>query len=86
MLSFVCFFIFLIPLCFFPGFWCLIFSLLFAVSFVYLFPFLIFLLGQFGLFFGCNLISYGVILLSLWICVLIIMTKITVIKFKLKLL
>ena len=37
--------------------------------FIYLF---IFLLGGLGYIFGCDLISYGLVLLSLWICVLII--------------
>jgi hypothetical protein len=64
---------FLIPLCFFSGFWWLICSLLFFISFVFMFflPYF-FCWGNLGYFFGCDLISYGLILLSLWICVLMI--------------
>jgi NADH-ubiquinone oxidoreductase chain 4 len=48
----------------------LICSLLFLfLPFTY-FSFLIFWAGNLGLLLGCDLISYGLILLSLWICVL----------------
>nr|QXT44175.1 NADH dehydrogenase subunit 4 [Adaiphrotermes sp. B JRA-2021a] len=76
MLSFLCFLVFLIPLCIFSSSWWLICSLLFAVSFVYLFFFpYFFCWGNLGSFFGCDLISYGLILLSLWICVLMILAS-----------
>nr|QXT44448.1 NADH dehydrogenase subunit 4 [Apolemotermes fodiens] len=76
MLSFLCFLILLIPLCIFPSFWWLICSLLFASSFFYLFFFpYFFCWGNLGSFFGCDLISYGLILLSLWICVLMILAS-----------
>nr|QXT44292.1 NADH dehydrogenase subunit 4 [Astalotermes sp. C JRA-2021a] len=76
MLSFLCFLIFLIPLCFFSGAWWLICSLLFLISFIYMFslPYF-FCWGNLGYFFGCDLISYGLILLSLWICVLMILAS-----------
>nr|YP_009351685.1 NADH dehydrogenase subunit 4 [Ruptitermes arboreus]AQP30387.1 NADH dehydrogenase subunit 4 [Ruptitermes arboreus] len=76
MLSFLCFLIFLIPLCLFPGSWWLITSLLFAVSFVYFFSFpYFFCWSNLGFVFGCDLISYGLILLSLWICVLMVLAS-----------
>nr|QXI86586.1 NADH dehydrogenase subunit 4 [Phoxotermes cerberus] len=76
MLSFLCFLIFLIPLCFLPNFWWVVCSLLFTISFVYMFflPYF-FCWGNLGYLFGCDLISYGLILLSLWICVLMILAS-----------
>lgn len=76
MLRFLCFLIFLTPLCLFSGFWWLICGLLFFISFIYLFSFpYFFCWGGLGYIFGCDLISYGLILLSLWICVLIILAR-----------
>nr|QXT44006.1 NADH dehydrogenase subunit 4 [Astratotermes hilarus]QXT44019.1 NADH dehydrogenase subunit 4 [Astratotermes hilarus] len=76
MLSFLFFLAFMIPLCFSPGSWWLVCSLLFLISFVYMFflPWF-FCWGSLGYFFGCDLISYGLILLSLWICVLMILAS-----------
>nr|QXT44266.1 NADH dehydrogenase subunit 4 [Apicotermes occultus] len=76
MLSFLCFLVFLIPLCLFPGSWWLVCSLLFAVSYIFMFflPYF-FCWGNLGYLFGCDLISYGLILLSLWICVLMILAS-----------
>nr|QXT44461.1 NADH dehydrogenase subunit 4 [Apicotermitinae gen. H sp. CMRT160] len=76
MLSFLFFLVFMIPLCFFTGFWWLICSLLFLISFIYMFflPYF-FCWGNLGYLFGCDMISYGLILLSLWICVLMILAS-----------
>nr|AIY61914.1 NADH dehydrogenase subunit 4 [Aderitotermes sp. TB-2014] len=76
MLSFLCFLLFMIPLCFSSGLWWLICSLLFLMSFVYMFyiPYF-FCWGNLGYLFGCDLISYGLVLLSLWICVLMILAS-----------
>jgi NADH-ubiquinone oxidoreductase chain 4 len=49
--------------------------LLFSISFVYMLFLPLFCWGNLGYFFGCDLISYGLILLSLWICVLIILAR-----------
>nr|WHM51753.1 NADH dehydrogenase subunit 4 [Reticulitermes virginicus] len=76
MLSFLCFLFFLIPLCVFPGSWWLVCSLLFFISFVYFFSFpYFFCWGNLGYFFGCDVISYGLVLLSLWICVLMVLAS-----------
>nr|YP_009351204.1 NADH dehydrogenase subunit 4 [Sphaerotermes sphaerothorax]AQP28834.1 NADH dehydrogenase subunit 4 [Sphaerotermes sphaerothorax]URH16562.1 NADH dehydrogenase subunit 4 [Sphaerotermes sphaerothorax] len=76
MLKFLCFLIFLIPLCPFSDLWWLICSLLFFISFIYLhsIPYF-FCWGNLSYLFGCDLISYGLILLSLWICVLMILAS-----------
>nr|YP_009350866.1 NADH dehydrogenase subunit 4 [Pseudacanthotermes militaris]AQP27970.1 NADH dehydrogenase subunit 4 [Pseudacanthotermes militaris] len=76
MLSFLCFLIFLIPLCYFSGVWWLVGSLLFFVSFLYFFSFpYFFCWGSLGYLLGCDLISYGLIFLSLWICVLMVLAS-----------
>nr|YP_009350268.1 NADH dehydrogenase subunit 4 [Apilitermes longiceps]AQP26718.1 NADH dehydrogenase subunit 4 [Apilitermes longiceps] len=76
MLKFLCFLIFLIPLCVFSGFWWLISSLLFFISFLYLFFFpYFFCWSGLGYMFGCDSISYGLVLLSLWICVLMVLAS-----------
>nr|AIY61888.1 NADH dehydrogenase subunit 4 [Acanthotermes acanthothorax] len=76
MLSFLCFLVFLIPLCFFYEFWWLICSLLFFISFLYFFSFpYFFCWSSLGYLLGCDLISYGLIFLSLWICVLMILAS-----------
>nr|AQP27213.1 NADH dehydrogenase subunit 4 [Odontotermes sp. BDIT087] len=68
--------VFLIPLCFSSGSWWLICSLLFFISFFLFFSFpYFFCWGNLGYFFGCDLISYGLIFLSLWICVLMILAS-----------
>jgi len=81
-LRFLCFLIFLIPLCFFPGSWWLVCSLLFFISFFLFFSFpYFFCWGSLGYFFGCDLISYGLIFLSLWICVLMVLARESVFRF-----
>lgn len=76
MLKFLCFLIFLIPLCLFSELWWLICSLLFFISFLYFFSFpYFFCWGSLGYFLGCDLISYGLVFLSLWICVLMVLAR-----------
>nr|YP_009351672.1 NADH dehydrogenase subunit 4 [Globitermes sulphureus]AQP30348.1 NADH dehydrogenase subunit 4 [Globitermes sulphureus] len=76
MLKFLCFLLFLTPLCLFSGSWWLVCSLLFFITFIYMFFFpYFFCWGGLGYLFGCDLISYGLILLSLWICVLMILAS-----------
>lgn len=82
MLRFLCFLIFLTPLCLFSSFWWLICGLLFFISFIYLFSFpYFFCWSGLGYIFGCDLISYGLILLRLWICVLIILARESIFRF-----
>nr|URX54183.1 NADH dehydrogenase subunit 4 [Neotermes sp. 5 AB-2022a] len=73
MLKFLLAFIFLIPLCFVSFGWWLVHSLIFVISFFYFFSFPYFMgWGNLSYAFGCDCISYGLILLSFWICVLMI--------------
>nr|URX53884.1 NADH dehydrogenase subunit 4 [Kalotermitidae sp. 1 AB-2022a] len=76
MLSFLFSFIFLIPLCFLSAGWWLVHSLFFVISFLFIFSFPYFMSwGNLSYIFGCDCISYGLILLSFWICVLMIMAS-----------
>nr|QAX91189.1 NADH dehydrogenase subunit 4 [Parrhinotermes sp. B MW-2019] len=76
MLSFLFFLFFLIPLCGFSFSWWLISSLLFLAVFIYMFFFpYFFCWGSLGMFLGCDVISYGLILLSFWICILMILAS-----------
>nr|UXD79072.1 NADH dehydrogenase subunit 4 [Prorhinotermes inopinatus] len=76
MLSFLFFLIFLTPLCLFSGSWWLVSSMLFFSSFVYFFFFpYFFCWAALGYFLGCDLITYGLVLLSFWICVLMVLAS-----------
>nr|URX53507.1 NADH dehydrogenase subunit 4 [Longicaputermes sinaicus]URX53533.1 NADH dehydrogenase subunit 4 [Longicaputermes sinaicus]URX53559.1 NADH dehydrogenase subunit 4 [Longicaputermes sinaicus] len=76
MLSFLFFLVFLAPLCFLECSWWLVHSLFFAVSFFFVFVFPSFMgWGHLGYLFGCDVLSYGLILLSFWVCVLMVMAS-----------
>nr|AIY62135.1 NADH dehydrogenase subunit 4 [Neotermes sp. A TB-2014] len=76
MLSFMLSLVFLIPLCLLGGSWWLVCSLFFLLSFTFFFSFPYFLgWANLGSVFGCDCISYGLILLSLWICILMILAS-----------
>nr|AVN68201.1 NADH dehydrogenase subunit 4 [Melanozosteria sp. Cairns, Australia] len=76
MLKFLLFLIFLIPLCFMQKSWWLVQSSMFLFSFLFMFSMSYFFCwGHLSYIFGCDLISFGLILLSMWICVLMIMAS-----------
>nr|WES82317.1 NADH dehydrogenase subunit 4 [Glyptotermes angustus] len=82
MLSFLFCLIFLIPLCLLGSGWWLIHSLIFVLSFFFVFYFPYFAVwGNLGYMLGCDVISYGLILLSFWICVLMVMASESVLRF-----
>nr|URH16835.1 NADH dehydrogenase subunit 4 [Glyptotermes pubescens] len=82
MLKFLFCLIFLIPLCLLNGCWWLVHSLFFLVSFFFLLVFPCFMVwGNLGNMLGCDYLSYGLILLSFWICVLMIMASESVLRF-----
>nr|URX52833.1 NADH dehydrogenase subunit 4 [Bifiditermes rogierae] len=81
MLSFLMFLIFLIPLCTVNGGWYLVQSMLFIVSFAFFLAFPYFMSwGNLGSFLGCDCLSYGLILLSFWICVLMVLASESVLR------
>nr|UGN61792.1 NADH dehydrogenase subunit 4 [Cryptocercus convexus] len=82
MLSFMFFVVFLIPLCLLKNFWWMIHSFLFLVSFMFIFVFPYFFCWcGLGYMFGFDYISYGLILLSFWICVLMVLASEMVFRF-----
>nr|URX54508.1 NADH dehydrogenase subunit 4 [Glyptotermes sp. 19 AB-2022a] len=81
MLSFLFCLVFMIPLSFVYSGWWLIHSLFFVLSFIFLSIFPYFMMwGSLGYMFGCDCLSYGLILLSFWICVLMIMASESVLR------
>nr|WGO58219.1 NADH dehydrogenase subunit 4 [Blattella foliolata] len=83
MLKFLFFMIFMIPLCFMINFWWVFQSLIFLLLFMFMFMFSYFFCwGGISYMFGCDYISYGLILLSFWICVLMIMASESVLRHK----
>lgn len=73
--------IFLIPLCFMQNIWWTVQSLIFLLTFGFLFlnVFNSFF-GNLRYFLGCDVISFGLILLRFWICVLIITASESVLR------
>nr|AVN67503.1 NADH dehydrogenase subunit 4 [Phoetalia pallida] len=83
MLKFMFFLIFLIPLGLMSSNWWMVQVLLFFISFIFMFMFsYYFCWGNLGYMFGCDYISYGLILLSFWICVLMIMASESIYRHK----
>nr|AVN68273.1 NADH dehydrogenase subunit 4 [Tryonicus parvus] len=77
MLKFIVYLFFMIPVCFlFKGGWWLIQSMLFFMFYVFIFmmPYF-FCWGNLSYMFGCDYISYGLIMLSIWICLLMLMAS-----------
>nr|ADW83169.1 NADH dehydrogenase subunit 4 [Nannochorista philpotti] len=81
MLKFMLSLIFMIPLCFIKKSYWMVQVMLFMMIFLFM------LLGVNGnnwsnlsMFMGCDLISYGLILLSFWICVLMLMASVSIYK------
>nr|AVN67292.1 NADH dehydrogenase subunit 4 [Blaberus peruvianus] len=82
MLKYLLFLMFLIPLCFSKGFWWIIQNMLLMILFLYL----MMIPNQFcwsgvGYMFGYDYISYGLISLSIWICLLMIMASESVLQY-----
>nr|WNS59314.1 NADH dehydrogenase subunit 4 [Mesonemoura sichuanensis] len=73
--------VFVIPLCFMQNMWWVVQSILFLLTFLFMgsvaflsFP------GNISYFMGCDVISFGLILLSFWICVLMITASESVLR------
>nr|AVN68253.1 NADH dehydrogenase subunit 4 [Rhabdoblatta sp. RHA] len=83
MLKYVFFILFMIPLCFKKSYWWILQSLMFLLSFLYLFMFpFFFCWGGLSYILGCDYISYGLILLSIWICVLMMTASESIFRYK----
>nr|YP_010946955.1 NADH dehydrogenase subunit 4 [Sigmella ectobioides]WGO57712.1 NADH dehydrogenase subunit 4 [Sigmella ectobioides] len=83
MLSVVMFLFFMIPLCLLSNFWWVVQSMIFVLSFIFMFmSSYFFCWGNISYLFGCDYISFGLILLSMWICVLMVMASESIYFFK----
>nr|YP_009327186.1 NADH dehydrogenase subunit 4 [Orthetrum testaceum]ANX10010.1 NADH dehydrogenase subunit 4 [Orthetrum testaceum] len=75
MLKFLFYIIFMIPLCFVLNYW-LFTVMLFFVSFMFLIEgYMVFSFCNFGYYFGYDVLSYGLIFLSFWICCLMMLSS-----------
>nr|QHD47856.1 NADH dehydrogenase subunit 4 [Nemoura papilla] len=73
--------IFLIPLCFMQNMWWMVQSILFLLTLVFMGVSVSSgFFGNISYFMGCDVISFGLILLSLWICVLMITASESVVR------
>nr|YP_010602081.1 NADH dehydrogenase subunit 4 [Ocellarnaca nigra]WAM61710.1 NADH dehydrogenase subunit 4 [Ocellarnaca nigra] len=82
MLSLMGMLLFSIPLCLMFGGWWMVQNLLYLMSFM--FVFLCVIGGEvsyLSYFFGCDVISYGLIMLSFWICALMLMASESINRF-----
>nr|UUF67510.1 NADH dehydrogenase subunit 4 [Hierodula sp.] len=82
MLSYIFYLIFLTPLCFMNMSWWLVQNLLFLISLMFLMNVDFFYWSGLSYIFGYDYLSYGLVLLSFWICVLMITASYSVIRYK----
>nr|ARB50177.1 NADH dehydrogenase subunit 4 [Rhombodera sp. FY-2017] len=82
MLSYMMYLIFLTPLCFMNMSWWLIQNLLFLLSLMFLINIDFFCWSGMSYMFGYDYLSYGLVMLSFWICVLMITASYSVIRYK----
>uniref|UniRef100_UPI003001A13C NADH dehydrogenase subunit 4 n=1 Tax=Amantis wuzhishana TaxID=2908853 RepID=UPI003001A13C len=82
MLSYIFYILFLIPLCFMKNKWWLIQNLLFFVSLLYLINIDFFSWSGLSYNFGYDYLSFGLVMLSFWICVLMILASYSVIRYE----
>nr|YP_009250306.1 NADH dehydrogenase subunit 4 [Panchlora nivea]AMW91061.1 NADH dehydrogenase subunit 4 [Panchlora nivea] len=76
MLKFLFFILFLTPLGFNSNNWWLVQFMIFIISFIFMFSFPFhFCWNEISYMFGCDIISFGLVMLSIWICVLMIMAS-----------
>nr|YP_010620962.1 NADH dehydrogenase subunit 4 [Hebardina concinna]WAX39306.1 NADH dehydrogenase subunit 4 [Hebardina concinna] len=81
MLKYLFFLIFLIPLCLMLNSWWLVQSMLFMLSFFFIFSMSYFFCwGNLSYLFGSDMISFGLIMLSFWICILMIMSSESILR------
>nr|YP_004935239.1 NADH dehydrogenase subunit 4 [Cramptonomyia spenceri]AET13064.1 NADH dehydrogenase subunit 4 [Cramptonomyia spenceri] len=83
MLKFFFVLIMLIPLCFMKNKFWMVQNFIFILSFIFIMMnFYLNYFGSLSYFLGCDIISYGMILLSLWICSLMLMASEMIFKNK----
>nr|QTZ98192.1 NADH dehydrogenase subunit 4 [Agriocnemis femina] len=75
MLKFIFFLIFMIPLCFFLNYWVFMSFLFFGSFLFFIFGHVNFFYCGSGFYFGEDTLSYGLVLLSFWICCLMLLAS-----------
>nr|AUO29235.1 NADH dehydrogenase subunit 4 [Enallagma cyathigerum] len=75
MLKFLFFLLFMIPSCFFVNYWSFLSFILLSFTMFFFFGHLNFTYSGFGYYFGQDMLSYGLVLLSFWICCLMILAS-----------
>nr|AZL93524.1 NADH dehydrogenase subunit 4 [Xyela sp. ZJUH_2016036] len=82
MLKLLCMMIFMIPLCFLKNLYWVVQNLMFLMSLLFMFLGVYFYQWEnLSYFLGCDLLSFGLILLSFWICSLMLLSSESVIRF-----
>nr|QDA21717.1 NADH dehydrogenase subunit 4 [Deielia phaon] len=80
MLSILFYIIFLIPLCFFMNYWTIM-LFLFLLSFIFLLEgYMVFSFCNMSYYFGYDVLGYGLIFLSIWICCLMLLASSNIYK------
>nr|YP_010024743.1 NADH dehydrogenase subunit 4 [Pseudothemis zonata]QOQ35023.1 NADH dehydrogenase subunit 4 [Pseudothemis zonata] len=75
MLKYLLYIIFMIPLCFFLNYWMFTF-ILFVISFLFLIEgYMVFSFCNISMYFGYDILSYGLIFLTFWICCLMLLAS-----------
>nr|YP_010827594.1 NADH dehydrogenase subunit 4 [Cheddikulama straminea]WFD61190.1 NADH dehydrogenase subunit 4 [Cheddikulama straminea] len=82
MLSYIFYIMFLIPLCFLKNGWWMLQNFLFFISFMFFMNVDFFCWSSLSYMFGYDYLSYGLVMLSFWICVLMILASYSVIRYK----
>nr|WRO45255.1 NADH dehydrogenase subunit 4 [Majangella moultoni] len=82
MLSYMMYLIFLIPMCLMKSGWYLIQNMMFFVSLLFLINIDFFCWMNLSYIFGYDYLSYGLVMLSFWICVLMILASYSVIRYE----
>nr|ASY97971.1 NADH dehydrogenase subunit 4 [Spilomantis occipitalis] len=82
MLMYMMYMFFMIPLCLKKNSWWLVQNLLFLISLIYLINFDFFCWSGLSYIFGYDYLSFGLNLLSFWICVLMILASYSIIRYK----
>uniref|UniRef100_A0AAU7BAA1 NADH-ubiquinone oxidoreductase chain 4 n=1 Tax=Ceuthophilus sp. TaxID=3073481 RepID=A0AAU7BAA1_9ORTH len=83
MLSYLFMLLFMIPLCFLMGGWWMVQSLMLMMTFMFMMKVVLNLgFEELSYFLGCDIISFGLILLSFWICSLMVMASGQIYKYK----
>nr|YP_010146922.1 NADH dehydrogenase subunit 4 [Amorphoscelis hainana]QQP01151.1 NADH dehydrogenase subunit 4 [Amorphoscelis hainana] len=81
MLSYLIYLTFLIPLCFSKNMWWLVQNFLFIISVIFMLNMDNIIWSSLSYMFGYDYLSYGLVMLSFWICVLMLLASYSVIRY-----